>query len=231
MPPNSDNYLPSIKEYAPGEKIKLESINSLEGYTFLGWHKEDNFTMPESDVVIYGEWKKVYGIFEPKIDIEIIDKKEKYKPGDKVNYRITIANPEDFDIKEVIVRENNLDMEFLENDNYKKESNNYVMIDSIKSKEKIYLYSNYIIKEDDSGIINNEVEIIGALSNNKFELKNKEYKASVDFKIRDKNVKINNNTNNPITIDNIYKYIVIFLGTIVGIIIIIVISKKIKLKL
>ena len=228
LPPDSDNYLPSIKEYVPGEKIKLGDVTSPEGYKFLGWYKEDKFVMPESDVVIYGEWKKVYGIFEPKIDIEIIDKKEEYNPGDKVNYRITITNPEDFDIKEVIVRENNSNMEFLENDNYKKESNNYVMIDSIKSKEKIYLYSSYIVKEDDSGIINNEVEIIGALADNKYELKDKEYKASVDFKIRDKNVKINNNTNSPVTLDNIYKYMIIFISAIVGFIIIVVIRKKIK---
>ena len=227
LPDNSDNYLPETKTYKPGEIIKLENVVEPSGYKFLGWYKEDNFTMPNSDVIIYGEWKKVYGLFEPKIEIDIINKKDGYKVGDKVEYIITITNPEEFDIKDVIVSENNKDVIYIENEHYIKETDDIVTIPIIKAGEKVYLYSNYIVKESDTGIINNEVEIIGALSDNNYELKDKEYKANIDFKVIDEN-KNEEKTDNPITLDNIYKYIAIFSIAVLGIVILFFIKKKLK---
>ena len=226
LPENSDDYLPSTKEYKVGDKVTLESVTNPDGYKFLGWYKEDNFDMPDSDVVIYGEWKKVYGTFEPTISIEIINKKDAYDIGDKVEYKIAITNNEDFDIKDVIVKENNENIEFIENESYTKESKNFVTIDSIKAKETIYLYSSYIVTDKDSGTINNEVEIKGALADNKYELVDKEYKASVDFKVKDKKTTNNSTTSNPITLDNIYKFIIIFVIAIVGVIVGIIVKRK-----
>lgn len=231
LPPNSSSYLPSTKMYAPGEKVTLESVTNPEGYKFLGWYKEDTFKMPSEDVVIYGEWMKILGEFEPTISIEITNPKEEYEVGDKVEYKIAITNPEDFDIKEVIVKENLDGAKFIKNDNYEVTNDIFVTIDKLKSKETIYLYASYIVGENDKDNITNEVEIKGALADNKYTLKDKEYKASIDFKVKAKNSNTEsnsnkNNVNNPLTLDNIKKYVIIFSIAIIGIVIFIIIKRK-----
>ncbi|MBQ3407652.1 MAG: InlB B-repeat-containing protein [Clostridia bacterium] len=186
LPPNSDNYLPETKKYAPGETVTLEEVEYVEGYQFLGWYKEDTFKMPERDVVIYGEWSQVFGTFEPKIEIEIINPKEHYEAGDVVEYKITVTNQNSFGIKDVIVSENSDNMEFkdeevVENAEYKKESAKYASIESIEEKGKVCLYASYVVTDEDEGVIENEVEIIGALAENNYTLLDKDYKASCTF--------------------------------------------------
>lgn len=208
LPEDSDEYLPDIKEYVPGDKVALESIIAPEEDKFLGWDKDNNFTMPSEDVVIYGQWKKIYGYFEPKIDIEIINKKDKYEPGDKVEYKISVTNPENFDINDVIVFENNKEIKFIEKDYYNLETDTIVKIPIIKSGETIYLYSYYIVLEDDFGVINNEVELRSASAENMYDLVEKEYKASIDFNV-ERTIK-----ENPDTLDNIIKYKLILVLTL-----------------
>ena len=211
LPEDSDDYLPDIKEYAPGEIVKLEKINSPEGYKFLGWNRENNFSMPSEDVIIYGQWKKIYGYFEPKIDIEIINKKDLYVEGDTVEYKISVTNNEEFDIKDIIVVENNKNVKFIKKDNYDVETDNIVTIPIIKAGETVYLYSRYVVLENDKGIINNEVELKSARSDNMYDLVEKEYKASIDFKVGSKD--------NPKTLDESNKFFIGFILSIVGIII------------
>ena len=83
-PPNADSLLPEVKYYKPGVKITNPVIEDVTGYKFLGWYKEDNFTMPEEDIIVYGEWMIQNGTFEPTIKKEIVDKKESYNVGDVV---------------------------------------------------------------------------------------------------------------------------------------------------
>ena len=233
LPDNSSSYLPSTKMYAPGENVTLESVTNPEGYKFLGWYKEDNFKMPSEDVVIYGEWMKILGEFEPTISIEITNPKEEYEVGDKVEYKIAITNPEDFDIKEVIVKENLDGAKFIENESYEVTNDIFVTIDELKSKETIYLYASYIVGENDKDNITNEVVIKGALADNKYTLKDKEYKASIDFKVKAKNSNTKSNKglkgdseDNPVTLDNITKYIIIFSIAIIGIVIGMIVKRK-----
>ena len=192
VPPNSDSLLPETKEYAPGEKVTLETVNDVEGYKFLGWYEDDTFKMPEEDVVIYGEWMKVDGTFEPKIEIEVVDKKTSYKVGDTVEFKITVTNQNDFDIKEVIIKEMIENMEFKVGEGYKKESANFATIDTIPANGKAYLYATYKVTSDDEGALTNEVQILGALADNKYILLDKEYKDTCDFKVK-KDSKSNNN--------------------------------------
>ena len=63
------------------------------------------------------------------------------------------------------------------------------------------------------------------MADNKYELVDKEYKASVDFKVKDKKT-TNSTTSNPITLDNIYKFIIIFVIAIVGVIVGIIVKRK-----
>ena len=74
--------------------------------------------MPEEDVIIYGEWIVSKGLFEPKITKEIINKSDEYRLGEEVKFKIVVTNTVEFDIKNVIVKENNNLSKFSENDDY-----------------------------------------------------------------------------------------------------------------
>ena len=187
LPPNADNYLPVTKEYKPGVTVTLEDVlGEPSGYKFLGWYKENNFEMPEEDVVIYGEWKQVAGTFEPTITKEVISTKNYYRLGDKVEFKITVTNTASFSIKDVIVKENNENTAFKAGTNYSVESDHIAKIDNIPASGSVELFATYTVLASDSGTITNEAEIRGALADNGYELKDKEYKASDSFKIQSK---------------------------------------------
>ena len=71
LPDNSSHYLPSTQYYVPGTKITLPKINDIDNFKFKGWYHNDNFVMPEENIVIYGEWEIVEDIFVPRINITI----------------------------------------------------------------------------------------------------------------------------------------------------------------
>ena len=91
------------------------------------------------------------------------------------------------------------------------ETDNIVTIPIIKAGETVYLYSRYVVLKNDKGIINNEVELKSARSDNMYDLVEKEYKASIDFKVGSKD--------NPKTLDESNKFFIGFILSIVGIII------------
>ncbi len=185
LPPNSDSYLPDTKTYSPGEKVVLENVKSEpDGYSFLGWYKEKEFEMPNSDVTIYGEWKLKSGEFRPEIKIEIIDPKKSYKDGDTVEFRIIIKNTENYPIKDVIVKELNDGVIFTDGKGYEVVSDHIVNIDRLDSNESIELYSNYKVTNEKDGVIENRVAIKGALADNNYEMAKGDYQDSVEFKIK-----------------------------------------------
>ena len=107
-----DNYIvPYENEYAPGETVKMDSTepNKQIGlYKFLGWNIEDNsitvtnkeFTMPNSDVVIKGTFKKdsynvtyeFIGDVTPVNSSTILPRAQKYSVGQRVT---VAAKPND----------------------------------------------------------------------------------------------------------------------------------------
>lgn len=182
IPDNSDELLPLTKEYYPGDIVKLEYPKEVEGYKFLGWYKKDNFKMPSEDVIIYGEWMEVRGLFEPSIQIDIVNKKDIYNIGDKVKFKITVTNNEDYDIKNVMVRNNNELVYFINGDNYEVSSKHLVTIPSIKAKNSIIIYSEYEVTDKSLPEEVNEVEIVGAQADNKYVINtDKKYKANIKF--------------------------------------------------
>lgn len=188
LPENSDKYLPATSTYAPGTKVKVAPNPTIEGYIFSGWSISEDFKMPEEDVVIYGEWIKVTGTFEPKIEKEIVNNKDSYKTGDVVDYKITITNQNEFEIKDVLVKENNPRAKFKNSDNYVVESSNLVTIKSIPAGGKAEIYAAYTVTDDDKNTVHNEAEIRYAAADNGYVLKDREYKASCDFKVGTANV-------------------------------------------
>lgn len=227
IPANSSSLLPVTKSYKPGEVVKLESEPSASGYRFLGWYKEDNFEMPESDIVIYGEWAVEKGKFEPTITKEIIDKKDSYNENDVVKFKIVVTNTADYEIYDVYVSENNDKAKFIDGEGYSVETTHMAKIDNIPSGGSVILYSEYEVT-DEEGTITNEAEITGALAHNNYTLNtDKEYKSRTEFKVIKNSITSNKNdkTNNPNTGDNVIKYIVIGIISLVVIIGIVLFTK------
>lgn len=192
IPPNSENLLPTTKSYRPGEIIILETINIPQGYEFMGWYHTDGFEMPTEDIVIYGEWKYQTTKFSPQITKKVINKKDYYSFGDIVEFEIIVTAPEETDIYDIYVRENNEKAKFVNGENYEVVTNNIVRISSLKAGESITIKSEYKASVEDNGQVINEVEVIGALADNNFEFdKTLGTKATDSFKI-DSQLKICN---------------------------------------
>ena len=182
LPNNYKKLLPSTKSYLPGEVVKLEEIDSVSGFKFLGWYMDDEFVMPSENVVIYGEWKKDSVSIEPNIDVEIVNDDDYFMTGDNVLYKINVSNSSIFDIDNVLVGINS-NAYFLESDNYNILSDHMVEIDSIKAGNSVVIYSQYDVSNDDKGVISNEFEVIGASNSNGSVLGNNEYKTTISFKV------------------------------------------------
>ncbi len=206
-PSDSDSLLPDTKEYRPGDVVTLDWVKSEpEGYKFAGWYKDDNFSMPDEDVVIYGEWALKLETFTPTITKEIIDKKDKYSKGETVKYKITVTNPETFAINNIQVRENNSKAKFVLGEGYTVITDLSVSIPIIQANTSVILYSQYTIT-DESGMVTNEVEITGASVSNNHELNTEvEYKARASFNLNDTMINICKVVSNDLSNDDIFSF-------------------------
>ena len=182
LPPNANDYLPATRDYAPGDEVTLEEIETQpDGYEFLGWYYEPVFSMPEQDVIVYGEWKEKTGEFEPAISKEVISNQEYYRFGDKVDFKITITNNEDFAITNVMVTEDDDNGYIKVDSGYSKVSDRMAIIDTIPAHSSKYVYSTYNVQAADSGIVVKDSSLVGALANANYELKPGNYIASASF--------------------------------------------------
>ena len=179
MPSNANSLLPSVQEYKPGTIVSLPTLNDVNGYHFLGWNRDNNFIMPNNDIVVYGEWIEKNGYFEPLISIEIVDQKETYRGNDIVKFKITITNNNDFSLNDVVIKENNA--EFITGDDYIVQSKHYAIIETLAPGTSKTLYSTYKVLKTDCDKVINEVEVVGGLTNNHKLLNVK--KASISFDI------------------------------------------------
>lgn len=152
-------------------------------HKFLGWDRENGFTMPAENVVIRGEWMQVLGTFKPQISKEIVDKKNSYEVGDTVEYKITVTNPENFAITNVTISENNGRAKFIDGEGYEVIGDQLVEISEISANSSVVLSANYVVDENDSGTIENEVEFVSGIGENGYVLADGEYKATSSFKV------------------------------------------------
>ena len=174
LPPNADQLLPVTKKYHAGEMVSVEEKPSVSGYEFLGWYQEDEFVMPEEDIVIYGEWKELLGNFTPEITKEIVHGKSYYQPGDIIEYQITVTNPEDFEIQSVMIKETGGSY-FVPGDGYDISSDSYAIISSIPAHSSVVLNSRYLVKTEDENEIITESQLTGAVAENYYELSDGSY--------------------------------------------------------
>lgn len=194
LPPEHQKYLPTTKEFKPGETVTLENvIDEPTGYKFLGWYKENTFVMPEQDVVVYGEWKQEAGRFDDIIiekhvayASEGFEGKEYYKVGDVVKFEVIVTNKNSFTIKNVIVKEETDNSQFIPGTGYEVSSTHIANIPELKSGDSVVLNSTYKVLETDVDTVINTVSIKGALADNGYVLDDTVIKASTSFKIKSK---------------------------------------------
>ena len=186
LPDNANKLLPNSSRYHPGDTVTLAPNPTAEGYEFLGWNRETTFTMPEENIIVYGEWKKKTGTFAPTITKENIGSNTHYMPGDKVPFKITVTNTSNFPIKNVLVKEENDPAFFTINSNYTIVSDHIANIDEIPALGKVELFAYYKVQIADTGTIENVVSIKGALADNHYELEDKEYVAQASLKVQSK---------------------------------------------
>ena len=194
LPPNSENYLPETKEYLPGTIVALEEVTSPSGYEFLGWYKEDNFEMPEEDIIIYGEWKRVTGTFEPVITSILNPSRDYYRIGDNVITEVTIRNTASFSIQDIVLKLNTDKGTFITGSGYTVNSDNLVTISNINSNGEIKVYVSYTVGKNDRGSYTTEVELLSASATNGYDLKEKDYKTTTIFNTQSKLTVCSNTT-------------------------------------
>ncbi len=201
MPPNAADLLPETQSYRPGTTVTTatkESVTNPTGYKFLGWYKEASFKMPEEDIVIYGEWAQEAGTFVPEITKTVVDKKDFYQPGDVVRFEIVVKNNESYPINEVFVVENTEKAMFEGGENYlyEVEDPHIAFIQTMEANSAVTLYSTYTVGVDDKGLLENEVELLGAIAdNNNVMDPNGNYIATAEFELMGK-VKLCKNVTN-----------------------------------
>ena len=186
LPEDADSLLPSPKEYSLGEIVKLDEPVEVQGYEFLGWYYEDNFEMPNEDIIIYGEWKRKNGEFKPDIKISIDNEKNFYAEGDTIKFKIEVKNNSDFSIKDVILEEETEEANFIEGDSYILETNHIATIPLIEPNQTIDIYSELKVTKEMKGNYTNSVKVIGALSDDYYELSKDEIKATAEYNVAKK---------------------------------------------
>ena len=193
LPENSEQLLPETLYVSKGEKVILPKItNEVEGYVFLGWYHDDEFLMPEENIKVYGEWKKVLGTFEPSINQTLLSENKSYNVNEKVEFKVVVSNNNNFALEDVILKKNLKDAVVTGDDNHTIESDELIKFAKINAGESVEFVISYITKDNDYESLDSVVEILSSLAENDYEMTNKEYKSIVT-------VNLNNKITNPKT--------------------------------
>lgn len=190
VPANADSLLPVTKTYYPGDKVTKASAPTATGYRFLDWYTSDTFTMPSEDVVIYGEWMIDNGKFIPTIKKQVVNSKDYYSEGEKVDFKITVTNTANYAIRDVMLQEDN--SVFVEGNGYTILSDKFVKIANIPANSSIDVYAQYVVGNDTFKTVTNVVTLTGALADGGYYLDTtKDYKAKASFNVANISLKIN----------------------------------------
>ena len=169
MPSNASSLLPATRSYYPGDTVAVADDPEASGYRFLGWDKDD-FKMPESSVTVSGEWAVQSGSFRPTITQRIVNQKDKYYKGEKVQFEIKITNSSNFPIKNVNVGLNLDGAEYTNGTGYLKRTDQLAQIPTLSSGETIALYAEFDVLENITKIWSNVAELLSAEADNGYSL-------------------------------------------------------------
>jgi len=183
LPPNASSLLPSCETHYPGDTVTRAADPEATGYDFLGWYKNETFTMPESNVVIHGEWAESLGKFIPTITKSLVDAQSEYMYGETVKFKTTVTNPESFAISDVYLQEQLAGAVFITSptDSYTVKTSTVVVIPTIAAGASVDVFAEYKVTENTTQTLTNTVELTGALAENHVLDTDREYIATVDF--------------------------------------------------
>lgn len=192
LPDNANSLLPATIKYAPGETVTVAADPVADGYKFLGWYKNHTFTMPNEDIVIYGEWMKLGGYFKPTISVSINNPKEYYQTGDIVTFNVLVTNTANFEITDVMIQQNLENAKFVDGSNYTVMNDSFVKIPVITANGSQIITAQYTVKNDIVKDYVDVFELTGALASNYYYLDTTaDYKVSSMFKVANINLNIN----------------------------------------
>ena len=182
VPEGADALLPPAEKYVPGAEVEVKKDPVLAGYTFSGWYQTSPFEMPNNDVVIYGEWSKQLGKFQPSITKQIDNEKSSYQQGEKVNFTITVTNTAEYAITDVLLEETLEGSKFVNGDNYEVLNDQYVRIARIEASGSVQVKEEYTAGSETAKKYENVVVLASATGENGDLLDDsKEYKAIGEF--------------------------------------------------
>lgn len=192
MPDNASSLLPATVQYAPGEVVTVATDPTAAGYKFLGWYKSSTFTMPDEDVVIYGEWMRLGGYFRPTISASITNPKNYYQAGDVVKFNVLITNTANFEITDVMIQQSLEGAKFVIDASYNVMNDSFVKIPSIAASGSQVVVAEYTVKNDIVKDYVDAFELTGALASNYYYLDTTvDYKVSSMFNVANVNLNIN----------------------------------------
>ena len=185
LPPNAESLLPACANHYPGDTVTTAANPTAEGYEFVGWYKNATFTMPEKNVVIYGEWSLApAGKFSPTLTKVILNNKDEYMYGETVEFKITITNTAEYPIHDVYVSEL-LDGAVIDespNGSYSIIGNSTASISSIAPGASVDIFAHYQVRQNKNQTLTNSAKLTGALADDNHVLdQSQEYIASVTF--------------------------------------------------
>ena len=194
LPENADALLPETNTYYPEDTVQLAPYPVSEGYKFLGWYHADNFKMPEENITIYGEWKLEAGTFKPTITTTIIDPKEYYHENDIVQFKTTVTNTAEFNIRDVMIQSTLEGNTFTipTDGTYTVLSEQFVKIPTLPANTSIDIYGTYTAGTSWHNTYTNTLILNGALADNNYTLDTtEEYKAESNFTVTNITLQIN----------------------------------------
>ncbi len=180
LPSNASDLLPNTASYNFQDKVTLADSPVAAGYKFLGWSASNTFSMPEEDVVIYGEWALQAGTFSPDVSVTASLDGTNYddiavgsiysKKDNKILFKTTISNNASYDISEVMIKNNLNDNIIKANDNYKLLNNQYISIPVISSGGSVDIFSEFTIPNIAYDVYSVKMDVIGAVADNNYYL-------------------------------------------------------------
>lgn len=203
IPVNPDTVLPPTETHYPNDTVTVN--NNIPGTTcrvsgstetkpcvFLGWYSNTTFKMPEKDVLIYGEWKIADDLFSPIITKDLKENRKYYKNGEIIEFNITVANTENYPIKDVLLTEQLDGVSFISGDGYTVLNDKYVKIEMIPANGNVVVKAQFTAGSEIIKAYTNRVELIGAIADNDKALDtSKDYIAEEDFYVSNISLNIN----------------------------------------
>ena len=162
--------LPSAQNIAPGTAVTLAEVEPVENYEFVGWNYDNEFDMPEEDLVIRGNWRSATGLsqgYKPTISAIIPNEKSFYILGETIEYHVTVTNPEEYDLYDISVASWNTNNEFQAGEGYEVLAGQHAVIPTLAAGSSVEIIAHIKVAGmlNKTHLENNEFDIIEVSSN------------------------------------------------------------------